>query len=428
MPANTVLLCMGTRPEIIKMAPVYHALKASSLRPVVLHTGQHSDMAWPLYDFFEMTPDLALDLARERPTLGHLSARLLDTLDEVMVESEAVAMLVHGDTSSTLAAALAAFYAGIPVGHVEAGLRSHNGRDPFPEEKNREIVARLARWHFAPTSRAVGNLMREGCVPKHVHLVGNTIVDAAQRGLEAILDVPEQHEDSDALFDDDMAEWASRGRLVLVTAHRRENWGRPISEVAAAVGALAARHPGIRFLWPLHPNPAVRSAVAFGLQMGGMQTADRIRLSKPLSYPQMLWALRKSWLVMTDSGGIQEEAAALDRPVLVLRKTTERPELIEAGGGALVGTERYALEAWVNELITDEAFYGRMQCLENPYGDGKTAPRIAAILERDLARQPMAPSGMPGVSVVGPLDQRPTEVSAPDVPSLQPMHTVPTAA
>ncbi len=416
---------MGTRPEIIKMAPVYHALRETSLRPVVLHTGQHSDMAWPLYEFFGMEPDLALDLTRERPSLGHLSAQLLDTLDQVVMESEAAAMLVHGDTSSTLAASLAAFYAGVPVGHVEAGLRSHDGRDPFPEEKNREIVARLARWHFAPTSRAVGNLMREGCHPGHVHLVGNTVVDATKRGLEAVLDPTQEASD---LFDDDLAEWAGRGRLVLVTAHRRENWGRPITEVAAAVGTLAARHPGVRFLWPLHPNPAVRSAVAFGLQLAGMNSEDRIRLSKPLSYPQMLWALRNAWLVMTDSGGVQEEAAALDRPVLVLRKTTERPELIEAGGGALVGTERYAIEAWVNELVTDQTFYDRMRCLENPYGDGQTGPRIAAIMERDLAHAELTPSGMRGAEALPSIKTSLADADLSDLGVLKPAHTMPKAA
>lgn len=383
MPKKHVLLCMGTRPEIIKMAPVYHALRGSTLDPVVLHTGQHTDIAWPVYEFFGMTPATALDLPRERPTLGHLNAQLLDRIDAVVSVQETAAMLVHGDTSSALAAALAGVFSGRPVGHVEAGLRSYDGLDPFPEELNRVLIARLARWHFAPTPRAVDNLLLEGVHPTQVHMVGNTVVDAAQRGLAAL-------DGADAtrlaeIVSDDMAAWSHAEQPVLVTAHRRENWGRPIQEVAEAVGALAARHAGLDVLWPVHPNPRVRADVETGLAGIAPEVRARIRLVEPMEYPQMLWALRACWLVATDSGGIQEEAAALDRPVLVLRQRTERPELIEAGGGHLIGAERAGLEAWVDELIAAPDVYDAMRTVANPYGDGRAAQYLSGVLERELA-------------------------------------------
>ena len=382
MPAPTVLLCMGTRPEIIKMAPVYHALADSPLRPVVLHTGQHSDIAWPLYEFFGMAPDVELDLTRERPSLGHLNARLLDAVDGVISEVGAEAVLVHGDTSSALAAAMASFYAGTPVGHVEAGLRSGNPMDPFPEEMNRTVIAKLARWHFAPTRRAVGHLVREGCAPGAISLTGNTVVDAVR---DALARTPERVGPREA----------EGGRTVLVTMHRRENWGRPIEEVARAVGEAVRAHPDLRVVWPMHPNPDVRAAVRRGLGAADLGPAvARVELSEPLDYAPMLHALRDAWLVLTDSGGIQEEAAALDRPVLVLRRTTERPELIEAGGGALVGTDHATVLSWLTGLATDPVAYGALRCPTNPYGDGRAGERVAAVLAEALAHraEAVAPS------------------------------------
>lgn len=409
MARPTVLLCMGTRPEIIKMAPVYHALADSLLRPVVLHTGQHDSIAWPLYRFFGMEPDRVLDLTRERPSLGHLNAQLLDAVDGVLSDEGAEAVLVHGDTSSALSAAMAAFYAGAPIGHVEAGLRSGNPTDPFPEEMNRTVIARLARWHFAPTRRAVRNLIGEGVQPSGVSLVGNTVVDAVHHGLGVIGDggwVP-------AGLPDDVAAWATGGRLALVTMHRRENWGRPIVDVAEAIAEAVAATPDLRVLWPVHPNPAVREAVAAGVERAGLsaEAADRLRRIEPLDYPAMLWALRQSWLVLTDSGGIQEEAAALDRPVLVLRKTTERPELIEAGGGALVGASGDAVRAWLRDLTTDAEVYGTLRCETNPYGDGRAADRIADVLTRELALPQPTEALLPVTPLATPSPIRPVSLS-----------------
>ena len=410
MPRPTVLLCMGTRPEIIKMAPVYHALADGPLRPVVLHTGQHDSIAWPLYRFFGMEPDRVLDLSRERPSLGHLNAQLLDAVDGVLSEEGAEAVLVHGDTSSALSAAMAAFYAGTPIGHVEAGLRSGNPMDPFPEEMNRTVIARLARWHFAPTRRAVRNLIREGLQPEAVSLVGNTVVDAVHHGLGVIGDgswVPPG-------LPADVGTWSEGGRLVLVTMHRRENWGQPIVDVAEAVARSVAATPDLRVLWPVHPNPAVREAIEAGVARAELSEADaaRLRLIEPLDYPAMLWTLRRSWLVLTDSGGIQEEAAALDRPVLVLRHTTERPELMEAGGGVLVGPSGTAVRTWLHDLATDPEAYGALRCEENPYGDGHAGERIAATLAHEItAEAPVREVPIPATPLAARSPLRPVSLS-----------------
>ena len=416
MTRPTVLLSMGTRPEIIKMAPVYHALRGGPLRPVVVHTGQHRDLAWSLYRFFGMTPDHTLDLTRHRTTLGHLNAQLLDATDAVLAREDAQAVLVHGDTSSALSAAMAGFYAGVPVGHVEAGLRSGDPANPFPEEMNRTMIARLARWHFAPTPGAVRNLRREGVAPEAITRVGNTVVDAVQFGLGRLAEV----EGVPVGLPADAEAWLDGGELVLVTMHRRENWGAPIEDVAAAVVETARAHPHLRVLWPVHPNPEVRSAVRRGLARGAAGGAasaagasERIRLVEPLSYPALLWALGRSWLVLTDSGGIQEEAAALGRPVLVLRTTTERPEVIEAGGGALIGPSGVSVRAWVHDLAGDPGAHAALTCDRNPYGDGQTGRRIAAVLAREIGR--------PAPAASGPTDEAPaTRTAVTPLPGLFP--------
>lgn len=367
------------------MAPVYRALLDGPLQPVVVHTGQHEEMAWPVYDFFQMAPDHTIRLTRHRPTLGHLGGRIMDEVDAVISSENAAAVLVHGDTSSALMAGLAASYSQIPVGHVEAGLRSHDLSDPFPEEQNRVLIARLAKWHFAPTERAAQNLAQEGISGDSVHMVGNTIVDATRLGMDqAIMHYAGAH----ARVGCEVAAFieASKGsKLILVTGHRRENWGAPLARVAHTVRELVETHADLRVIWPVHANPAVRDTVLGVFSDLPEDVHERILLTGPLDYPQMLWTLRNAWLTITDSGGIQEEAAALRVPVLVTRKTTERPELIEAGGGALVATDPGRIRRWVETLLERPAAHNRMRSVANPYGDGHSGAQIAGVLRNDLA-------------------------------------------
>ncbi len=381
-----VLLSMGTRPDIIKMAPVYHALKNSPLQPLVLHTGQHEEIAWPLFEFFGIEPAISLELNRKRESLGHLTSVLADHLDEVMAGVDVDAVLVHGDTSTALVSALTAFYRQIPVGHVEAGLRSHLAYDPFPEEKNRRLVAQLARWHFAPSQGAVRNLAAEGISPGSVHCVGNTIVDATLWGMRrvgAYLRGQGQREDCvvcNLVERFDMDDY----RLFVVTAHRRENWHERIREIARTVRQVAETYENVVVVWPVHPNKVVRDDVYSEMSGLDPRVSSRVILSGPVNYPQMLWLLKHAWLIMTDSGGIQEEAAAVGKPVLVLRNTTERQELIDAGGGALVGTDRESIRAWIRKLWDDQNAYECMTEVENPFGDGRAAMHISDILYHEL--------------------------------------------
>ena len=382
---HPILISVGTRPEIIKMAPVHRELRRRGVPVAWVHTGQHREMAEPLYAFFGIEPEHEVSLERRNGSLSHLNALLLEGLSAVFERVRPRAVLVHGDTTSTLASAQAAFYQGVPVGHVEAGLRTFNHREPFPEEMNRELTARLSRWHFAPTGKAAANLAREGVTGAGVHTVGNTAVDAALDGsarVETLLAAgePVLPAELDALRDGLRRGW----RLITVTAHRRENWGEGIDAIARAVGNLLDAHPDVAVVWPVHGNPAVRDAVhaALAARIGPLE--GRLTLGEPLEYPALLWCLHHSVLALTDSGGIQEEGAALSCPVLVLRNTTERPELIDAGAGLIVGTDRARIVATVGELLRDDAALRRMRDAVNPFGDGTTARRIADVLQRDL--------------------------------------------
>lgn len=375
MVRKRVLLCMGTRPEIIKMAPVYRALKDTPLEPLVLHTGQDWDLARALYDFFRIQPDYCISLRRRRASLGHLSALLLDELDGVFAHESLSAVLVHGDTTPALAAALAAFYHQIPVGHIEAGLRSFHAHSAFPEEQNQALIARLARWHFSPTPRATHNLVLEGIPHQRVHLVGNTVVDAARWSLDALYGaMPPPHE-------------RNGRRLLFVAAHRRENRGPSLHQIAKAVRRIAVRHADVHVVWSLGTDPAVRPLVENTLNSLDACVRERIGLVDALDYPETLGLLSRAWLLLTDAGSLQEQAAALNVPVLVLRTTTERPELIEAGGGILVGTEQGLIVGLVGRLMSDPAGYDAMARTKNPFGDGRAAGRIAAVLQRELPKK-----------------------------------------
>lgn len=390
MPA--IALCIGTRPEIIKIAPVVHALQAARLRPILIHSGQHDSMAWPLYKFFDLKPDAIIDLKRTSSTLAHLGSRLLDTLTAELENHKPAALLVHGDTSTALMGALAGFYQQIPIGHVEAGLRTHQMYDPFPEEKNRELIGRLARWHFAPTQRAAKNLSAEG-ITQGIFETGNTAVDAA---LYAVKRLETYWQESPESFPESLKPLrrqlnielnnpgAEKQRLLLVTAHRRENWGAGITAIAEAIRDWLIAHPNYTAVWPVHGNPAVAQIVQQTFAAHRAILGSRLLLTEPLDYAALLWVMRQAWMILTDSGGIQEEAAALNLPVLVLRDTTERPELLETGRGLLTGAKRANIHADMTRLHSDNDAYELMKSGLNPFGNGTTATQIAKILTDTL--------------------------------------------
>lgn len=379
---KTYLACLGTRPEIIKMAPVHRALTERGNRVIVLHTGQHEAVAEVLYTFFNMGPDIRLPTQRRTNRLGDLTALLLEGVDRVLGDVMPDVVLVQGDTTSAFVGALGGYYIDRPVAHIEAGLRT-GVREPFPEEKNRELIGRLARWHFAPTPRTRDNLLREGIADAAIHVVGNTVIDAARwtqgriqpAAFAALGAVPR----GPAHFLGDHP----GQRMLLVTAHRRENWGQPIRNIATAVGRLLAAHSDLIVVWPLHPNPAVRAAVE--PVIAALPEAQRLRvcLTDPVDYPALITLLERCHLTLTDSGGIQEEASALARPVLIARDSTERQELVDAGGAVLVGTDVERMAAQGSRLLDNGAAYRAMQLETSPFGDGQAATRIADVLTAD---------------------------------------------
>jgi UDP-N-acetylglucosamine 2-epimerase len=305
---------------------------------------------------------------------------LMDRVSSVMLQADPSVVLVHGDTSSALMTALAAFYQKRRIAHIEAGLRSHKEYHPFPEEKNRVLISHLAHYHFAPTERARRNLLTEGIMDDTIHVVGNTIVQATQMGASR-LDVLRQANDSP--LPDLISKLEKRmvgKKLVLLTVHRRENHEQGIQGIARAVKELMAQNEDLLFVWPVHPNPKVMAAVSGEIGSTSGDVADRLFLTKPLSYPVLLWILKHSWAVLTDSGGIQEEAVALNTPVLVLRETTERPEVIEVGAGMLVGTQTQTIIDKFNELLRNEHQYEMMRRAKNPFGDARVASNICNIL------------------------------------------------
>lgn len=356
-----ILVIIGTRPEAIKMAPVVREIEA---RPgfdcMVCTTGQHLEMLEQVLQVFDIVPKHALKLMQADQTLSALTARVLLGLDPVLLETVPDLVLVQGDTTTVMAAALAAHHRHIPVGHVEAGLRTWDRENPFPEELNRQLVTRLSSLHFAPTRQAAENLQREGVETGSIHVTGNTVIDA----LQAILAKPVPF-GFDRLLE-------SGKRLVLVTAHRRENFGRPLEDICHALVELSRRHTDLQFIYPVHLNPNVQGTV-FRL----LQDVSGVKLLPPVDYVTLVNLMRCSTLILTDSGGIQEEAPSLGVPVLVLRATTERPEGVEAGTARLVGTDRQAIIAHVEALLTDER---PVKTTMNPYGDGQAARRIVDVL------------------------------------------------
>ena len=364
---RNILAVVGTRPEAIKMAPLVLALRAEPWAEVtLLATAQHRQMLDQVLDAFGLRPDIDMDLMRPNQSLTLLGSRILAGMEEVFCARRYDAALVQGDTTTVMSVALAAFHHGVPVGHVEAGLRTGNLHNPFPEEMNRVVTGRLSRWHFAPTAGARANLLREHCADGSVHVTGNTVIDA-------LLQVSRHAGDIGVPL-------PSGKRLVLVTAHRRENFGEPLRDICEAVRTIAESHDDVHVLFPVHPNPNV-SAIANEL-LGGHSA---ITLCAPLDYVPFVAAMQRATLILSDSGGVQEEAPALGKPVLVLRRETERPEAVAEGVVRLVGTERAAIVASARELLGDPAAYARMARGVSPYGDGRAAERIVGILRRDLA-------------------------------------------
>lgn len=380
-----LMVCLGTRPEIIKMAPVIRALDRRGIQATLLHTGQHNELAWPLYDYFGLSPHIELDRRPEDHALAPLSASLLSGIDHALAQTPPRLILVHGDTTSAAMAALAAFYRNIPVAHVEAGLRSHRLDDPFPEEFNRSLIARIAHWHFAPTEAAVRNLFREGIAPEKTFLVGNTVIDASRQVLERLAREHASEGDTAQTTharngqEADGATLPSR-RMVLVTIHRRENWGETVMGIARALTALAQAHPELELVWPLHANPVLAEAVREQFTAHAGEARARCHLLPPLDYPDLIELLSRAWLVITDSGGLQEESCALGVPVLVTRQGTERPELIDVGAGRLIGTDPLNLIREFELLWRDPARHQSMRSAVNPFGDGHASERIATVL------------------------------------------------
>lgn len=373
------MVVFGTRPEAIKMAPVVAALKATpGLETLVTVTAQHRQMLDQVLDLFGIVPDVDLDLMTPGQQLPGLFAAILQGMSEVFARQRPDLVLVHGDTSTTLAAALAAFYARVPVGHVEAGLRTGNLAAPWPEEANRRLTAPLAALHFAPTSAARDNLLREGIDATQVHVTGNTVVDALLSVAERIASEPARADALAAGFD-----FLDRDRrLVLVTGHRRENFGAGFEQICLALRDLAARGD-VQIVYPVHLNPNVQDPVQRLLS-----GVPGVHLIEPLDYLPFVYLMTRAHLILTDSGGIQEEAPSLGKPVLVLRQTTERPEAVEAGTVRLVGTNRATIVTEASHLLDDPAAHAAMAMAHNPYGDGQAAARIANLVRDALLRTP----------------------------------------
>ena len=359
-----IMLVFGTRPEAIKMCPLVNELKQrKGMKTIVCVTGQHRQMLDQVLAAFSVVPDYDLSIMKERQTLFDVTTNILNRIREVLEDVRPDVVLVHGDTSTTFVTALACFYLQIPVGHVEAGLRTYNIFSPYPEEFNRQAVSIIASWNFAPTELSRQNLLTEGKAVETIFVTGNTAIDALKTTVKEDYTHPE-------------LDWAKGSRLIMITAHRRENLGEPMKHMFRAIRRVCDEHPDIKAVYPIHMNPAVRETADEIL--GG---DERIRIIEPLDVLDFHNFLARSYLILTDSGGIQEEAPSLGKPVLVMRDTTERPEGIRAGTLKLVGTEEEVIYENFKLLLENRAEYEKMSMASNPYGDGLASKRIADILE-----------------------------------------------
>lgn len=362
---KTVMLVFGTRPEAIKMCPLVNELKSrKNLKTVVCVTGQHRQMLDQVLRAFDVKPDFDLSIMKDKQTLFDITAGILGGIGEVLDTVKPDVVLVHGDTSTTFVTALACYYKQIAVGHVEAGLRTYNIYSPYPEEFNRQAVGLVAKYHFAPTELSRQNLLREGKDETGIYVTGNTAIDALRTTVREDYAHPELR-------------WASDSRLILITAHRRENLGEPMHHMFRAIRRVMDEHPDVKAIYPIHMNPVVRQAA--DEELGG---CDRIHIIEPLEVLDFHNFLSRSYMILTDSGGIQEEAPSLGKPVLVMRDTTERPEGVAAGTLKLVGTDEQVIYENFKLLLQDKTAYDAMAHAANPYGDGQACRRIADILEK----------------------------------------------
>lgn len=362
-----VMVVFGTRPEAIKMCPLVKELKTrQNLETIVCVTGQHRQMLDQVLQAFDVVPDYDLSIMKDKQTLFDVTQNILGKMKEVLEEVKPNVVLVHGDTSTTFVTALAAFYLQIPVGHVEAGLRTYDIYSPFPEEFNRQATGIVAQYHFAPTEVSKQNLLNEGKKVEQIYVTGNTAIDALKTTVREDYAHP-------------VLEWVGDSRLIMLTAHRRENLGEPLKHMFSAIKRIVDEHEDIKVIYPIHMNPVVRETANAILG-----DHDRIRIIEPLEVLDFHNFLNKSYLILTDSGGIQEEAPSLGKPVLVMRDTTERPEGVAAGTLKLVGTDEEIIYENFKELLNDENAYNRMSQASNPYGDGLASKRIADLLEKEL--------------------------------------------
>ena len=388
---KTILLVFGTRPEAIKMAPLVRTLQSQSerYRTVVAVTGQHREMLDQVLHIFEIVPDYDLNIMQAGQDLYDITSRVLVGMRDVLREVQPDVVLVHGDTTTSTAAALAAFYQQIPVGHIEAGLRTGNIYSPWPEEMNRQLTGRIATYHFAPTLLAKQNLLRENVREEQICVTGNTVIDALYMVVERIKNDEDMQKGLSGLLRDagyDTGRLNSNRRLVLITGHRRENFGDGFIHICEAIRDLASKYPDVDFVYPMHLNPNVRKPIreVFGdISHHTSRTAhSNLFFIEPLEYLSFVYLMEKSTIVLTDSGGIQEEAPGLGKPVLVMRDTTERPEALDAGTVHLVGTNYNKIVSEVSTLLDSDAAYNMMSKAVNPYGDGMACGRICEILAK----------------------------------------------
>ena len=378
------MLVFGTRPEAIKMAPLVKEFqaRANEFDTIVCVTGQHREMLKQVLELFDIKPDYDLEIMKEGQDLYDVTTRVLLGMREVLKKTKPDVVLVHGDTTTSTAAALAAFYQQIPLGHVEAGLRTHNIYSPWPEEMNRQLTGRMATYHFAPTELSRDNLLAEGIATDRIFITGNTVIDALQQVVTRVkgnADLRNEVSRKLLQFGYDVNRLEAGRRLVLITGHRRENFGEGFLNICRAIQTLSKRFPEVDFVYPMHLNPNVRKPIReiFGDNLGGL---DNLFFIEPLEYLQFVTLMDRSSIVLTDSGGIQEEAPGLGKPVLVMRDTTERPEAVKAGTVKLVGTDYNQIVDNVEKLLTDNAAYAEMSRANNPYGDGKACSYIVDAL------------------------------------------------